>query len=231
MKKCTSLNEVLDRIRKATKTSTQAELARLLEIRPSSMAEAIKRNSIPAEWYLKLFEKMGLNPEWLKKGTGPVHLRTEYGYITQGFTEEISGEPRPVSDFEKCSLVQVYSMRCAFSETMPSQLEPLRKLVLPMPYVERSHLVLYLDNGSFEPLLHKKAYIGVDRSSIHSCPGEIYALFVPYEGIVLKRLFFDLTGKNCILKCDAPGYPDNILPFEVYEKQLLGRLSWVLQPC
>lgn len=231
MRKCTVLNEVLDRIRKATKTSTQAQLARLLEIRPSSLAEAIKRNSIPAEWYMKLFEKEGLNPEWLKKGLGPVHLRTEHGYITQGFTEENSGEPLPVSDLEKCSLVQVYSMHCAFSETMPPQLEPLRKLALPMPYADHSHTVLHMDNSSFEPLIHKGAYIGVDKAFTHSCPGDIYALFVPYEGIVLKRLFFDLTGKNCILKNDAPGYPDSIMPFEVYEQRLLGRLSWVLQPC
>lgn len=42
----------------------------LLEISQSSVAEAKRRQAIPADWYLKLFEKLGVNPDWLKKGNG-----------------------------------------------------------------------------------------------------------------------------------------------------------------
>ena len=57
--------EVYDRIRFATNARTQVELAEVLEIRQSSISDAKRRDSIPADWYMKLFEKYGLNPDWL----------------------------------------------------------------------------------------------------------------------------------------------------------------------
>ena len=59
------------RIKIVSRTQTQTELAKLLEVSQSSVAEAKRRQSIPADWYLKLFEKLGVNPDWLKKGNGP----------------------------------------------------------------------------------------------------------------------------------------------------------------
>ena len=73
--------ETMARIKTVSRTQTQTELAKLLEASQSSVAEAKRRQSIPADWYLKLFEKLGVNPDWLKKGNGPVYLRTEAGYV------------------------------------------------------------------------------------------------------------------------------------------------------
>ena len=73
--------ETMARIKTVSRTQTQTELAKLLEVSQSSVAEAKRRQSIPADWYLKLFEKLGVNPDWLKKGNGPVYLRTEAGYV------------------------------------------------------------------------------------------------------------------------------------------------------
>ena len=81
MKKDVSYPDVIKRIQTATHTRSQTELASLLEISQSSVAEAKRRQAIPADWYLKLFEKLGVNPDWLKKGNGPVYLRTEAGYV------------------------------------------------------------------------------------------------------------------------------------------------------
>lgn len=81
MKKDVSYPDVIKRIQAATHTRSQTELASLLEISQSSVAEAKRRQAIPADWYLKLFEKLGVNPDWLKSGSGPVYLRTEAGYV------------------------------------------------------------------------------------------------------------------------------------------------------
>lgn len=70
MKKDVSYPDVIKRIQAATHTRSQTELASLLEISQSSVAEAKRRQAIPADWYLKLFEKLGVNPDWLKKGNG-----------------------------------------------------------------------------------------------------------------------------------------------------------------
>ncbi|MCA1946032.1 MAG: helix-turn-helix domain containing protein, partial [Desulfovibrio sp.] len=72
--------EIFDRIKVATNTRTQVELAEVLDIRQSSISDAKRRDSVPSDWYLKLFEKYGLNPDWLKSGLGPMYLKSEQGY-------------------------------------------------------------------------------------------------------------------------------------------------------
>ena len=76
----TFFQEVYDRIRCATNARTQTELAAVLEIRQSSISDAKRRNSIPSDWYMKLFEKFGLNPDWIKSGTGPMFLKIDQVY-------------------------------------------------------------------------------------------------------------------------------------------------------
>ena len=74
-------NETIERIKAVTHTRTQTALAEILEIRQSSISDAKRRQSVPGAWYMTLFEKLGVNPDWLKSGIGPVYLRTEVGYI------------------------------------------------------------------------------------------------------------------------------------------------------
>ena len=50
---------------------TQIQIAEQLEIRQSSISDAKRRKSIPAEWFLKALEKGGLDPEWIRTGEGP----------------------------------------------------------------------------------------------------------------------------------------------------------------
>ena len=54
IEKMTNFDEILDRIKKATGARTQVELASLLGIRQSSISDAKRRNSVPADWYMKL---------------------------------------------------------------------------------------------------------------------------------------------------------------------------------
>lgn len=63
--------EIYERIKLATNCRTQVELAELLNIRQSSISDAKRRDSVPGDWYMKLFEHFGLNPDWLKYGVGP----------------------------------------------------------------------------------------------------------------------------------------------------------------
>ena len=49
---------------------TQVELAEFLGIRQSSISDAKRRQAIPAEWLLKLYDKKRINPEWVRTGTG-----------------------------------------------------------------------------------------------------------------------------------------------------------------
>jgi len=64
----------LSRVFEAAGCRTQIELANLLGIRQSSISDAKKRNSIPAEWLVTLLRLRGVNPEWILSGDGPKFL-------------------------------------------------------------------------------------------------------------------------------------------------------------
>ena len=51
--------EIYERIKLVTNCRTQVELAELLNIRQSSISDAKRRDSVPGDWYMKLFERFG----------------------------------------------------------------------------------------------------------------------------------------------------------------------------
>jgi len=64
----------LDRVFEAAECKTQVELAELFEIRQSSISDAKRRKSIPAEWLIKLLRLKGINPDWILAGEGEKYL-------------------------------------------------------------------------------------------------------------------------------------------------------------
>ena len=79
----------LKRVFEAAGCRTQTELADVLGIRQSSISDAKKRGSVPAEWLLKLLLLKGVNPVWIMTGQGaqwlqPMKQKTELcAWVTQ----------------------------------------------------------------------------------------------------------------------------------------------------
>ena len=65
----------IHRVFEAAECKTQVELAELFEIRQSSISDAKRRKSIPAEWLIKLLRLKGINPDWILTGEGPKYLQ------------------------------------------------------------------------------------------------------------------------------------------------------------
>ena len=214
------------RIKIVSRTQTQTELAKLLEVSQSSVAEAKRRQSIPADWYLKLFEKLGVNPDWLKKGNGPVYLRTEAGYVPS------DGDGPPIdpgllgSPLAQSALAPVYAM-CGDSTKTGSPaaaLQPIGKIALPKPYAREGIIVLEMDNESAAPTARCGAYVGIDTAA----SSELFAVLLSYEGIILRRLAWDRKEKCFVLRAENPAYPE-IRIQEDLTGRILGRLAWVMQ--
>ncbi len=223
-------SELLGRIQKITHTRTQAGLAAILNVSQSSVAEAKRRQSIPADWYLKLFEKLGVNPDWLKKGSGPVYLRTEAGYVPS------DGDGPPIdpgllgSPLAQSALAPVYAM-CGDSTKTGSPaaaLQPIGKIALPKPYAREGIIVLEMDNESAAPTARCGAYVGIDTAASSPASGELFAVRLPYEGIILRRLAWDRKEKCFVLRAENPAYPEIRIQEDLMGR-ILGRLAWVMQ--
>jgi len=221
---------IIKRIQLVTHTQTQNELAAILDVRQSSIADAKKRQSVPADWYLKLFEKLGVNPDWLKKGTGPIYLRTEVGYIPS------DGDGTPIdpallgSPLAQSALATVHAMRGAHTKSITSadDLQPTGKLCLPKSYARGGMVVLEVDSEAAAPTVRRGAHVGINTFANHPASGELFAVSLPHEGIVLRRLFLDSQNECFVLRAENPAYPEIRIQTNLAD-QILGRLAWVMQ--
>ena len=59
------------RIKELTGATTQCQLAEILDVRQSSISDAKRRASVPADWILKLHTSHRAMPQWILEGTGP----------------------------------------------------------------------------------------------------------------------------------------------------------------
>lgn len=224
--------EVYGRILLATNARTQVELANVLEIRQSSISDAKRRDSVPADWFMKLFEKFGLNPDWLKKGSGPMYLRVDQNYApVEAPCAMVAESPAAFGDpLSKSTLTTVYDMFCRYEEggEIPN-LMAVGKISLPQTFVSAGTAILRVDSEAFAPNVRKGAYVGVDTAFNHPVSGEVFAVFMPHEGLALKRLFLD-GERNCfVLRSDNPGHPESALEAQDCSRRIFGRVAWVLQ--
>lgn len=231
-----NFDEIFERIKLATRTRTQIELASVLDIRQSSISDAKRRNSVPSDWCMKLFERFGLNPDWIKKGTGPMYLRTETGYapvnadVPLAAREEASLYSDPNA---KNVVVSVFSMQPGSGqETTPDQdkngLRVVGKLSVPLSLAGEGVKVFLLDSTGMEPLLRKGAHFGVDTNQKQVVSGELYAVVLPYEGVGIKRVFPDSTKAQALLRAENPQHPEISLPLEKLGEAILGRIVWAI---
>lgn len=225
-----NFDEVFERIKKATKTRTQVELAEVLDIRQSSISDAKRRNSVPSDWYMKLFEQFGLNPDWLKKGAGPMYLRTDQGYMPVdapaiGMVAEDVG--RYGGPDAKSTVVPVYSTQAVPDGELTAPV--LGRLNIPQSFASPGLHVIRMDAASMEPLIAKGAYVGLDTTQRPVASGELYGIRLPYEGLVVKRCFVDAQNNRLLLRSENPAHPEVALPIDGHEEHIAGRVSWVLQ--
>ena len=124
----------------------------------------------------------------------------------------------------------IYSTQCAYEEGHPApDLQTSGKIALPQSYVNAQTLVFHIESDSFSPLIRRGAYVGVDTSRAHPISGEVYAVYMPHEGVALKRLFLDGDHDRFILRTEQPAHPGVVLLPQDCPGRILGRVSWVLQ--
>lgn len=226
-----NFDDIFDRIKLATSTRTQVELADVLGIRQSSISDAKRRNSVPADWYMKLFEQFGLNPDWLKKAHGPMYLRTEQGYApveasAAGMLFEDAAQYG--GQDARSALVTVYATQHT-ENTDDAAAHTLGKLCVPQSFAGAGVYVIKVDSSSMVPFIQKGAYVGIDTTQKHVTSGELYGVRLPYEGLVIKRTFIDVQNNKLVLRSYNETLPEIALPLENYESNIVGRVVWIFQ--
>jgi phage repressor protein C with HTH and peptisase S24 domain len=112
-----------------------------------------------------------------------------------------------------------------------AEFEPKFHIAVPNLYIRGKTCALYIEGNSMEPTILDKAVVGVSRGSITIIQGKIYAVYLEYEGLVVKRVYIDHANKHFILRSDNKygDYPDITVPFEGGCNFIFGQVIWVLQ--
>jgi phage repressor protein C with HTH and peptisase S24 domain len=223
---------VLDRIKDSTGARTQVELAAVLGIRQSSISDAKRRNSVPSDWYLKLFRKYGLNPDWLAYGRGPQYIKTKEGYhpydepLLSSFHEDAAAYGDPLAAGKTVTFYAMTGENTKEGKWKPSALGDVN---IPLAFDRESLLVLQMDGASMEPIIKSGAFVGLDREQMNVRSGELYAVQMPYEGLVVKRIFLDQGQGRYLLRAQDPTVGEQSFPIEEFSDKIVGRVIWVIQ--
>ena len=127
-----------------------------------------------------------------------------------------------------CKQVGVYALAGAGAPTDLVATSPLENIAIPTSFYKPSIITIKVRGKSMEPLIRDGAYIGIDRDERWIVSGEIYAVWLPYEGAVIKRLYMDM--EKIILKSDNTQFPDiSVLLQGISEGFIQGRVKWVIQ--
>ena len=66
-------DEAFGRIKAVLGVRTQMQIAEKLGVRQSSISDAKRRCSIPAEWLLRIWRATGYSPDWILEGDDSMH--------------------------------------------------------------------------------------------------------------------------------------------------------------
>lgn len=220
-----AFEDAIERIKKSTGARTQVDLANILGIRQSSISDAKRRQSVPAEWLLKLYRTHGLNPDWILEGVDPQYLK-EVVSAPKGLNETMAvySLSRP-----RFRTLQVYSMTEYPDRQGYSHVAPIEAITVPEHFYRPALMVVKMDSTAMEPLIRRGAYVGIDRDQRQILSGEIYAVAVPPEGLAVKRVSHDTESSRLMLKSENPVHHDQTLSMEAFQESIVGRAIWVIQ--
>lgn len=109
------------------------------------------------------------------------------------------------------------------------QLEPVGTITLDKTYDGVNIQVLLIRGNSMEPTIMDGSHVGIDVTVKTIVSGQMYAVFFPHEGIVVKRLWI---GPEVIkISSDNPTAPDHEIPVERinWDTFVQGRVKWTVQ--
>lgn len=219
-----TFDEIYKRILFAANCQTQMELAAVLEISQSSISDAKRRQSIPSDWLIKLYDKFGVNPDWLRDKKEPMYLRGIASLDAQGTNIVLE-------DVSRGFMTKVYETYCD-KQNDEYAFKAIDEVVLPKTLQKcTSYVFNYCGNG-MEPSLPRRALVGVlgknKEEKLPVISGEIYALYVPQEGIVFRRIFQNIDDNTYSVCFDNPKLPSSTIQSENLQEKLLGKVAWVL---
>ncbi len=192
---------------------SQKDLAHILGVDNSAISQAKKRNSVPRVWIATLSEKLGLNTEWIKTGTGEK-------YIQEMDDNETIFEAIPKVKARLSAGGGSFDVEPDIEGYYSFQKEWLRKKGNP-----KSMVLMDICGNSMEPELKDGDTVLVDRSKNEILAGAIYAIGID-DTVMVKRI--EKLPDKLVLISENTGYSTTYLQGEeINSVRILGKVIWI----
>ncbi|MEF2231223.1 MAG: S24 family peptidase [Pseudodesulfovibrio sp.] len=218
--------DAMERIKKATGARTQVQLAEVLDVRQSSISDAKRRCSIPADWFLKLYRSHGLDPDWLAEGVEPVYINASKAKIPADTL--LREAPAPYGRLNsRGRVVPVSTMAGANKDGATWEPKPVEEISMPESFCRPKLLVVKVDSASMEPVITRGAFVGIDCDLRDHPDGDLCAVHFPHQGLTIRRVY--MQGDAFLLRAENDKYSDLAIPAADMAERTVGRVIWVLQ--
>ncbi len=162
----------------------------------------------------------GITLDWLLTGQGAASL-------TEAPAPLALSEERPLyrRDFVE---VKIYDPALAGPPTLFPASEPIDAIMVPQRDYAAGKVALKVAGESMRPGILDGAVAGIDTGFRQVVSGSIYAVWLNFEGVTLKRVF--AHPDRIVLKPDNPSFPEvELFTNGPKEDFLIGRLAWLYQ--
>ena len=214
-------NQFYSKLREAIKESgiSQAEMARKTGVQQASISRFVnEKQGLDAEPAIRLTHFLGGQISFPGKGIVPAIHRV--------------GPNAPLEAVEGDDLPKVPVMGEAGAGNEAELFEAVPDCfisVLPR-YYRKDLITLKVAGDSMSPTISMGDYVGIIPFDGILHEGGIYLVDLPPFGRVVKRVRMGKTGE-IILLSDNPSYGERVIPYEGYEKTVIGQVCWIMQKC
>lgn len=199
----TSIEAKVSRLMKATATTSLAELANILNIKPPSVSGAIKRGKIPGDWIEDVAQRFNVSSDWLLFGeTKESNYRAGVAYIDHIL-------PSGDSDFWS----RVNKIKTKFTKNID-------------PEMAKQMFYMSVYDESMNPTLCKGDLIWVIMREQDKRLYSQAVMAIAYNGLIHIRRAHSLHS-GWFFKADNKDYESEDFEYEQDDKkvELLGRVA------
>lgn len=200
------------RIKDSLKASglKQKDLAEALGIADASVSAYVQGdNRMPEESYLILSGLTGKSIDYFFTGK-----------------ESCSCISEPQTDYSATVTMPVYALAGAGAPCCIDALEPICHICVEKKLDGPNIRVIEIRGSSMEPTLLDGSYVGVDVTDKNVISGKLYAVYLPYEGVVVKRIWI---GPELVkIESDNKAAPSHDMSIDRinWDTFIQGRVKW-----
>jgi phage repressor protein C with HTH and peptisase S24 domain len=190
-----------------------SELAAILNVNRSSITQARKKDSVPANWLLELYRSHGLNPDWLEGRDSPQWLKP-------GETDENQFFPVPKVQARLCAGAGSFEVGARVEDYYSFQTRWLTK-----KGVKEQMVLMDIFGNSMSPEIKDGDTVLIDQSQTDIYAGTVYAVGVE-DTIMVKRI--EKHPRKLVLLSDNKEYaPIFLSDNEMDRVRIIGKILWI----